>query len=89
MRAEISAESVDGARAAARAGAARVEACAGLPDGRHSYRRTGQWVRVRVVAIPARPGLFIVPFSQPGLLCHRQPICPARSRQHTPRTTVR
>jgi len=33
MRVEISVESVDGVRVAARAGAARVEVCAGLSDG--------------------------------------------------------
>jgi copper homeostasis protein len=33
MRVEISVESVDGVRVAARAGAARVELCAGLSDG--------------------------------------------------------
>jgi copper homeostasis protein len=33
MRVEISVESADGVRVAARAGAARVELCAGLSDG--------------------------------------------------------
>ncbi len=33
MRVEISVESIDGVRIAARAGAARVEVCAGLSDG--------------------------------------------------------
>ena len=62
MRVEISVESVGGARVAARAGAARVELCAGLSDGGLTpsvalIEAAAELVEVHVLVRP-RPGGF-------------------------------
>lgn len=62
MRVEISVESVDGARVAARAGAARVELCAGLSDGGLTpsvalIEAAAELIDVHVLVRP-RPGDF-------------------------------
>lgn len=61
MRVEISVESVDGVRVAARAGAARVELCAGLSDGgltpSAALIEAAELAEVHVLVRP-RPGDF-------------------------------